>query len=96
MDINILLTTLKNGYSYTVNEEGKEPYTVPHPPNRYMLAAAKTIEQMAAQLNNDQVYLNQLQKERDMYYQEIEVLRADIQKLKQEGAKNEQTEAESV
>jgi hypothetical protein len=65
INYDILLNNLKLGDSYTVSDGIAEPYTVTRPPNKYMLAAAKVIEQLVTQLQHQQNVLMQVQASRD-------------------------------
>ena len=62
---DILIQALKHGESYVVNDGVGEPQQVVRPPNKYMLAAAKVIEQLITQLQHQQNVLMQMQHERD-------------------------------
>lgn len=62
---DILIQVLKTGESYVVNDGVGEPHQVVRPPNKYMLAAAKLIEQLITQLQHQQTVLMQMQHERD-------------------------------
>ena len=66
VNIDILLNKLKNGDVLPqYNADGQAVGQELRPPNKHMLAAARVIEQLVAQLNNNQHYMNQLQHERD-------------------------------
>ena len=56
MNIQQLLHHLKHGYGYTATQESGEPFQVLNPPNKYMLQAAKVLEQVLPELER----LNQL------------------------------------
>lgn len=69
---------MQNGESYVVNDGTGEPYPVHRPPTKYSLAAAKLIQQLAQQLQNNQVYLQQMQRERDEALNELNQLKQNV------------------
>lgn len=73
MNIDILMNTLKHGTVLNkYNEDGQVVGQEMRPPNKHMLEAARVIEHLLQQLNNNQHYMNQLQHERDEALQQLE------------------------
>ena len=82
MTHDILLNILANGYQYSHTDDKGELHHVVVTPNKYMIKAAELIKHLAAQLNSNQAYINQITRERDGYYQELETLRKERQNEK--------------
>lgn len=78
MNHDILINILKNGETYTINDGENPPYQVPRPPTKYTIAAADLIVKLLGQLQNDQVYLAQLQRERDEAYNELNFIKQKV------------------
>lgn len=84
MDYNILINNLVNGESQVqVNQDGTT-YTIPKPPTRTALAAARVIQGLQQQLNQLSQALQTAQRERDEMWQTLEVTQQTNQKLQDE------------
>lgn len=68
---DILLSILKNGESYTVNDGINEPYQVVRPPTKYSIAAADLIIKLLHQAQFNQDLLMKVQAERDQAQQQL-------------------------
>lgn len=84
MDYNILINTLINGEPQVqVNPDGTT-YTMPKPPTRAALAAARVIQGLQQQLNQLSQALQTAQRERDEMWQTLEVTQKTNQRLQDE------------
>ena len=81
MNIDIILTKLKNGETRVIN--GPDGYAISQeliPPSKTMLGAAKIIEQLLKQLESNQQIMNQLHNERNQLITELErIQRSNVQ-----------------
>ncbi len=75
MDYTILINILKNGSSYTVENDESEAVHVSQPPTRHTIAAANALLKLIPQLNNSISRITQLQQELEQALAENERIR---------------------
>lgn len=84
MNHNILINTLMNGEPQVqVNPDGTT-YTMPKPPTRTAIAAAKLIQVMQQQLDQLSQALQTAQREREEMWQTLETTQKTNQRLQDE------------
>jgi hypothetical protein len=75
MDYGILINVLKNGSSYTIENENAEAVHVAQPPTRHTIAAANALLKIIPQLNESISRVMQLQQELEQALAENERIR---------------------
>lgn len=75
MDYGILINVLKNGSSYTIENENAESVHVAQPPTRHTIAAANALLKIIPQLNESISRVMQLQQELEQALAENERIR---------------------
>jgi hypothetical protein len=91
MDHNILLHHLKHGENYQVDADIDSMYQVSRAPNRYMLQAARVLEQVLPQLQSTHEHAVHLQHQLAQTIEENNRLRARLQELNNEKNTNRGT-----
>lgn len=84
MDYGILINLLKNGSSYTIEDEAGESSYISQPPTRHTLAAANAMLKLIPQLNESIARIMHLQQELEQALAENERIRKLITQPNQE------------
>lgn len=72
---DILINNLTNGDTYTVADGDNPPITLTHPPNKYMLQAARALKQLLSINATDQILIQNLNQTNATLQEELNVLR---------------------
>lgn len=84
MTYDILIQNLLNGEPVTKTTADGSVYTEMRPPTRNMLAAAKALQNLQGQLNFGTSAINQLTKERNEMWENLELFQQQNKKLQDE------------
>jgi hypothetical protein len=96
MDNNILLHHLKHGENYQVDSDMDSVYQVSRAPNRYMLQAARVLEQALPQIESMHQHIMHLQNNLVQATEENNKLRTKIQEIISEKTNNNNTAKPSL